>query len=216
MIPFVAPFAAFILLLGLRGVIPFGARWHYPILVVVASVLVGMVSRPLLFCRPVRPFGSVVIGLLVFVIWVAPDQVWPSYRHHWLFENSLTGAAQSSLPVALRTDIFFIGFRVFGTAILVPIIEELFWRGWLLRYLIHSDFLKVPLGTYSAVSFFATALLFATEHGPFWEVGLLAGLIYNWWMLRTRNLTGCMIAHGVTNACLAAFVIFGGHWEYWL
>ena len=66
------------------------------------------------------------------------------------------------------------------------------------------------------VWFIVTAILFATEHGPFWDVGLLAGVIYNWWMMRTRNLADCMIAHGVTNACLAAFVISRGQWQYWL
>ena len=221
-LPFVAPFAVFILMLGLKNVGVAGARWLYPIQVIVVSTVVLLVSRPLVSdpaagpVRPVRPFGSFAIGLLVFAVWIGPDQVWPAYRHHWLFENSLTGVAQSSLPAGLRSDPLFLAFRVFGTAILVPIIEELFWRGFLMRYLIDSDFLKIPLGTYAPLSFFLTALLFATEHGPFWEVGLAAGLIYNWWMVRTRSLTDCMIAHGVTNAALAVFVTVGGHWDYWL
>ena len=71
---------------------------------------------------------------------------------------------------------------------MIPILEELFWRGWLMRWLIDKEFLKVPLGMYVSSSFWLVALLFASEHGPYWEVGLIAGAIYNWWIVRTRNL----------------------------
>jgi hypothetical protein len=100
--------------------------------------------------------------------------------------------------------------------VLVPIIEELFWRGWLMRWLIDADFRKVPLGSYSGRAFWITALLFASEHGPYWEVGLLAGIAYNWWILRTRTLGDCIIAHAVTNAALSAYVIAAGKWQYWM
>jgi CAAX prenyl protease-like protein len=96
------------------------------------------------------------------------------------------------------------------------VIEELFWRGWLMRYAISPRFETIRLGTYSAFSFWITAVLFASEHGSFWEVGLVAGIIYNWWMLRTHSLGDCITAHAVTNACLAAYVIAGGQWQYWL
>ncbi|MBM3791630.1 MAG: CAAX prenyl protease-related protein, partial [Acidobacteria bacterium] len=116
----------------------------------------------------------------------------------------------------IRADPVFLIFRIAGTSVLVPIIEELFWRGWLMRYLIVADFRRVPLGTYSALSFWVTALLFASEHGPYWDVGLMAGVAYNWWMVRSGNLADCILAHAVTNACLAAYVVIGGAWQYWL
>lgn len=216
LLSYVAPFAVFILVLGAKGILPFETRWHYPIQVLVVSSVLLLVSQPLALSRPLRPLSSIVIGLLVFVVWVGPDRIAPSYRHSWLFENSVTGAARSSLSVDLRSDMTFLIFRLFGTAILVPIVEELFWRGWLMRYIIRPDFLKVQLGTYSTLSFFSTAVLFATEHGAYWDVGLAAGLIYNWWILRTRNLTDCIVAHAVTNACLAVYVVAFGHYEYWL
>lgn len=213
---FVAPFAIFVLALSLKNIVPFGLNWLYPIQVVLASAAVLLTVRHVGLASPVRPLGSLVIGILVFVVWIGPDLIWPSYRNHWLFENSLTGEARSSLPTELRSDAIFLIFRLFGTAILVPVIEEIFWRGWLMRYIIDGDFLKVPLGTYSGKSYWFTAILFATEHGPFWDVGFIAGLIFNWWMLRTRSLSDCMIAHGVTNLSLALFVILDGQWQYWL
>jgi CAAX prenyl protease-like protein len=215
-VPFVAPFAAFIVLLGLKSSLPIDARWEYPIRVIIVSAVVLLTSRSLLPRLPVKLVSSLVLGVFVFLIWIAPDMLSPSYRTHWLFQNSLFGSAASSLPDAVRSDMVFLVFRFLGTAILVPIVEELFWRGWLMRYLINVDFQKVPLGTYSFASFWLTAILFASEHGSYWEVGLLAGVLYNLWVLRTRSLSDCMFAHGVTNTCLALYVVLAGHWEYWL
>ena len=97
-----------------------------------------------------------------------------------------------------------------------PVLEELFWRGWMMRWLIDHNFLKVPLGKYTPTAFWVVALLFASEHGPYWEVGLAAGIIYNWWLVRTRSLADCILAHGVTNALLCAWVLATGQWQYWL
>jgi CAAX prenyl protease-like protein len=85
-----------------------------------------------------------------------------------------------------------------------------------MRYLIRAEFLGVPLGTYSSMAFWVTALLFATEHGPFWEVGLLAGVAYNIWLIRTKSLGDAILAHAVTNVCLAGYVIGLQKWTYWM
>ena len=155
------------------------------------------------------------MGVAVFLVWIAPDLLL-GYRHHWLFQNAFTGAASSSLAPALRHDAVFLTFRVASAVLLVPVLEELFWRGWLMRWLVQGDFLKVPLGTLSPASFWLVAVLFASEHGPYWEVGLAAGIAYNWWIVRTRNLADCILAHAVTNACLSAYVLMSGQWQYWL
>ena len=64
--------------------------------------------------------------------------------------------------------------------------------------------------------FWLVAALFASEHGPYWEVGLAAGIVYNWWAVKTKNIADCIWAHAVTNAILSAYVLFGGQWQYWL
>jgi uncharacterized protein len=215
-IPFIIPFAAFVILLGLRESLPIAPRWEYPVRVLVVSALVLWLSLRAISWRPDHPLTSALIGVLVFGVWIGPDVLWPSYRNHWIFQNSLFGTVTSSLPDELMSDYLFLSFRVLGSALLVPVIEELFWRGWLIRYIIDSNFQKVPLGAYSSVALWISAILFATEHGPFWDVGLLAGLIYNFWVFRTRNLADCMIAHGTTNACLAVYVIQFNQWQYWL
>ena len=86
----------------------------------------------------------------------------------------------------------------------------------MMRWVTHRDFQSVPLGHYAALSFWTVAVLFASEHGSYWDVGLAAGIAYNWWLIRTGNLADCILAHGVTNACLAVYVLTTGAWQYWL
>ena len=85
-----------------------------------------------------------------------------------------------------------------------------------MRWLIDNDFNRVAMGAFQLSAFAITALLFASEHGPYWDVGLLCGVIYNWWMVRTKSLGDMILVHGVTNACLSAYTIYSRKWEYWL
>jgi len=214
---YLAPFCAFIAFLALERVLPIGVEWLYPLRVLVVTAILLAFSRSVLDFRVKNWPEGIGLGIAVFVIWIGPDVLWPGYRNHWLFTNSITGEVKSSVPGDVQTSFLFVAFRVVGCTLLVPIIEELFWRGWLTRWIIDADdFRRVPLGTYTALSFWMGSLLFASEHGPFWEVGLLAGIAYNWWMLRTRSLADCMLAHAVTNGCLSAYVLATGKWQYWL
>jgi CAAX prenyl protease-like protein len=212
---YIAPFIAYVgLMAGLRslGVPP---QYDFPVRAVVCLLLLVTVSRPHLSLRPSRPLASILIGIAVFVIWVGPDVLF-NYRHHWLFENSVFGKAEASIAADFRQNVPFLALRAAISCLLVPILEELFWRGWLLRWLIKPSFLEIPFGTYVASSFWIVAVLFASEHGPYWEVGLAAGVIYNWWAVRTKCLADCILAHAVTNAILSAYVLLTGEWQYWL
>jgi CAAX prenyl protease-like protein len=191
--------------------------WFYPIRLLLVSATLLLVSRPYLSLRVRMPWASVAVGIAVFLIWVCPDVLFGvNYRHHWLFENAITGDAKASVTGSLRISAAFIAVRILGSTVLVPIIEELFWRGWLMRWLMDKDFLKVPLGAYAPSAFWIVAILFASEHGPYWEVGLAAGVVYNFWLIRTKNLGDCILAHAVTNGLLAAYVVASGQWQYWL
>ncbi len=189
---------------------------QYPARVAIISLLLVVFSRHVLDFRPSQPVASLGIGVAVFVIWILPDLLWAGYRDHWLFQNGITGTITSSIADHHRMDGWVLFFRSVLAILIVPVVEELFWRAWLMRWLIKPQFETLRLGTYSAMAFWVTALMFASEHGPYWDVGLLAGIIYNWWMVRTRSLADCILAHACTNACLSFYVIFAGKWEYWL
>jgi len=118
----------------------------------IVAAVIGALSWPYLRFHPSAPLASIGLGIAVFVVWVAPDVLF-GYRHHWLFENAVTGMATSSLGVHLKSNIPFMLLRTTSSALLVPVLEELFWRGWLMRWLIDTDFLSVPIGKYAPVAF---------------------------------------------------------------
>lgn len=212
----IAPFLVFLALLACAPHLGLPARLDLGLRLLVPAAAIFYFSRRLLRPRLAGFFGSTLLGVGVFVLWVAPDLLFPGWRQHWLFQNSLFGTLKSTLPEGAAGDAASLWLRALRATLVVPVIEELFWRGWLMRWIINTDFLSVPLGQYQARAFWITAALFALEHGPYWEVGLLTGALYNWWMVRTRSVEDCIWAHAVTNGCLSAFVVSSGRWEYWL
>jgi len=207
-------------LLALHSVLPLPDLADQILRVAVMTAVIWFVvfrsDRPVIDLRVRHLVATVAIGVAVFVIWIAPDLLISGYRHFWLFDNALTGKAATSLSGAAKLSWPVLALRVIRAVVIVPIIEELFWRAWLMRWLIDNDFEKVPLGKYAPQAFWIVALLFASEHGSYWDVGLAAGIIYNWWMVRTKSLGDLILAHAVTNGVLSAYVIAAGKWEYWL
>jgi uncharacterized protein len=214
-VAYVLPFAVFLVFLALQKYVPLPPNLEFLVRdVLLAAVLVGF-SRHVIQLRPSRPLETVILGIAVFIVWVGPDLLFPAYRQHWLFQNSILGQVAVTIPGSVLQAPWVLTPRVLQAVVFVPILEELFWRGWLMRWLISPQFEKVPLGAYQAGAFWITAALFASEHGPYWDVGLIAGIAYNWWMIRTRSLADCILAHAVTNACLCWYVVATHRWEYW-
>lgn len=214
-VPYVLPFAVFIGFLAIQKYFPLPANVEFIVRdLLLAGVLIGF-SRHLIQLHPFHRLETVILGMTVFIIWVAPDLVFPGYRQHWLFQNPFLGELTPTIPGNVLLSPWVLWPRILQAVVFVPILEELFWRAWLMRWLISPQFEKVPLGAYQPASFWITAVLFASEHGPYWDVGLIAGIAYNWWMVRTRSLADCILAHAVTNACLCGYVVATHRWEYW-
>ena len=215
-VPWVLPFAVFVAMLAVQDWLAAIGRWEFPLRVVLLSAVLWVFSRRVITFATRHAAASIGIGLLVFALWIAPDVLFQGYRQHWLFQNRITGTLKTSIDAPLLGDPLVLFFRSVRAVVLVPIVEELFWRGWLLRWVTNSDFWRLPLGVASRSAFWITAVLFASEHGPYWDVGLMAGVLYNWWMMRTKSLGDCILAHAVTNGALSAYVIATGQWQYWL
>jgi len=212
---YVAPFAIFLLLLAVSEKVPLDQTWLAPLRVSLLGLVCVVCWPRELSMRPTRPLASIAVGILVFLLWIAPDVLIPGYRQNVLFSNPIIGHVHSSLqPDVLRSP-WLLSWRTLRAVVIVPVVEELFWRGWLMRWLIDTDFRRVPLGAYSPFAFWITALLFASEHGPYWDVGLLTGIIYNLWMIRTKSVADCILLHAVTNGILSAYVIANAQWQYW-
>ena len=216
-VQWVGPFAVFMALLAAAPYVPLDQPWESVVRVGVLVVALVVFSSNIIRTFRVQHFmGSVALGIGVCALWVAPDLLVSGWREHWLFQNSITGTITNSISISELTDPAVVTLRIVRAALLVPILEELFWRGWLPRWIVNPDWQKVELGRYTTLAFIGTALLFAAEHGPYWEVGLVCGLIYNWWFWKTKSLGDIVLVHAVTNAALSAFVMVTGKYEYWM
>lgn len=151
-------------------------------------------------------FISVAVGLLVFALWIKMD---------WTFGTSAVpqGFNPALLP-GQTTQVTMTLFRIAGAVLVVPLMEELFWRSFLIRYLIDKNFDTVRLGTFTWGSFLFTVVLFGLEHN-YILAGIMAGIIYNVLLYRTRSLAQCVLSHAVTNLALAIYVVMTGKWQFW-
>ena len=214
-LPYVLPFAVFLAFVAIQKYFPIPPIFEYAARDLLLAMVLFAFSRQVIELHSFHRLETVILGIAVFLVWVGPDLIFPTYRQHWLFQNALLGQLTNSIPESAISNPLVLWPRIVQAVVIVPILEELFWRAWLMRWLISPQFEKVPLGAYQAGAFWITAVLFASEHGPYWDVGLVAGVAYNWWMVRTRSLGDCILVHAVTNACLCGYVVATRHWEYW-
>lgn len=189
---------------------PTALYYLYPVKTITVAALLWHGRRlPELRWRDLAGGKSVAVvaaGLATCVLWVLMDWTFP-----------ISGAPQGFNPLLFpdqATRITLTLFRVTGAVLVVPLMEELFWRSFLIRYLIDQDFRSVPIGRFTWASFAATVLLFGLEH-HFILAGMMAGAVYNLILYKTRSLAHCVLAHAVTNLALAGYVLFTGKWYFW-
>ena len=150
---------------------------------------------------------TVTVGLLVYLAWVRMD--WS-----WAMQGDGTAAGYDPFRAGTGPGIVLAVIRVFGASVVVPIMEELFWRSFLIRYLINSKFESIPLATFSLFSFVTTVVLFGLEH-DLWLAGMMAGVAYSGLLYYTKRLWPCIVAHAVTNFALGVHVLVTGEWRWW-
>lgn len=148
---------------------------------------------------------AVVAGLAVFCIWISLDQPWATFGETPGFDPT---RADGSMDWTL------VAFRMLGLALVVPVMEELFWRSYLLRWIQQQDFLALDPHKIGMRAILITAVLFASEHN-LWLAGLIAGLVYNFVYVRTGNLWMPIISHATTNAVLGVWILATGNWQFW-
>ena len=144
-------------------------------------------------------------GIVVFVIWVASDGLYPYIRTPGFnpYDNNSATAAFFTMTI-----------RLLGATLVVPIMEEVFWRSFALRYLIRFDFRSVTLGAFSWFSFITVSIAFGLAHHH-WLPGIATGMIFAWTLYRSKNLFEPILAHGVANFLLGIYVIQTQSWSFW-
>ena len=221
MIAYVAPFVLFMAftMVESRGWLALSYETVYTskIAVVAATLWVFRRQYP-----PVTSSGfllGAISGAVGLVVWIALDWIQKAIPDaQLLVESVMQGNRAGYDPfagdssAAARTA--FIGIRLIGLVIVVPIMEEIFWRGFLARYLIADDFRKVAQGTFTTFSFVIVTVAFASVH-PEVLAALAWGAMINWLYHKTANLWACIVMHAVTNALLGAYILATGTWQLW-
>jgi CAAX prenyl protease-like protein len=148
----------------------------------------------------------ILLGFVVFVLWVVLEPP-PTPETLNVIPNALAGMPGAAAALWLIA-------RVLGSVVVVPVAEELAFRGYLLRRLIDADFLAVSPTHFTAASFLISSVAFGALHGR-WFAGILAGMIYAVAQYRRGEISDAIISHAVTNGLLAAYVVVFGRWAFW-
>ena len=212
------PMLLFTALLGLGEVLktPGGTLWLaapefwiYPLQTLLCGGLLFYFWRDYHFQPLRRPLFSVGVALLVFLLWIAPQQFFRFPPRLFGF-NPDTFAA---VPAQYWTTL---GLRFLRLVVVVPLVEEIFWRGFFLRIVIAEKFEALPFGTFSWLSFAVVTLAFGFAHAMAdWPVAIIAGALYNFVAYRTKSLSSCVLAHGLTNLALGLWIVNTKQWGFW-
>jgi CAAX prenyl protease-like protein len=99
--------------------------------------------------------------------------------------------------------------------LVVPIAEELAYRGYLLRRMVAADFEAVNFRAVGAWPLLLSSVAFGLAHGSMWLAGIAAGVVYGVVLIRTGRIGEAIVAHATTNGLLAAYVLLLNQWQLW-
>ena len=218
----VLPFLIYLLFLGVADLLVYlqsgggqvatwDLRWLYPVkTVAVALVLLWFWKSYQELSLPFQiPFlhwlAAVLTGTFVFVLWINLDQ-------GWLTLGSASGFNPGAEGGGMDWSLVFM--RLLGAILVVPLMEELFWRSFFMRWLDRMDFLSLEPILVSLRSVMITSVAFGFEH-HLWLAGIMAGLAYGWLYKRFNNLWIPVAAHATTNGLLGIWVLSTGNWQFW-
>ncbi len=219
----VAPFVVFLLLTGAQGQFGEASRyWFYLGKTVVGIWLIWEMFPVVTEIRWAFSWEAVVVGIGVFALWVGISGDWTTQNTLWVKVGLSKPPTTADLPwnplaqFANNSALawLFIITRILGSTLVVPPLEEAFYRSFLYRYIARPDFTAVPLGRFFPLPFVATALVFGVSHNE-WIAGILCGAAYQWLVIRKNRLGDAMTAHAITNCLLGLWVVWRGAWNFW-
>lgn len=217
------PFGIFLLLTILQN--QFGEEWRYWGYVgksIVGAGLVWIIWPYVAEMRWKVSGTAIAAGIAVFMIWVGLDPIVPKQLELWVLLGLSTPPASPPIawnPIAQFGEgsalgWFFVCARILGSSIVVPPLEEVFYRSFIYRWIANPDFRATRLGEFSVKPFLLTALIFGFGHNE-WLAGILCAATYQGLVCWKKNLGEAMTAHAVTNFLLGIYIVARGSWQFW-
>jgi CAAX prenyl protease-like protein len=225
----VVPFAVFILLTFFQNDFgPAGRFWIYLGKTVAGAWMLFLVRKLIPEFRWKISPSAVVAGVAVFLIWVGLDPYYPHLKEASDLVKGWFGSAPTvknppnvdtwnpHLVFGAGSGLawFFVVVRILGSALVVPPLEEIFYRSFLYRYVVDPQFERIPLGTVHRGALVVTALIFGLSHDQ-WLAGILCAAIYQGLVCYHRRLGDAITAHAITNLLLGAWVVYRDAWHFW-
>ena len=207
----IVPFAAFALLTLTQGWFgETGGYWVYALKTIVGAGLIWIVWPHVKEMRWNFSWEAFVAGIAVFIIWVGLDGLYPMLfdERAAAFNPLKTYGTESTVAW------IFIAVRILGSSIVVPMLEEIFYRSLLYRYLINADFLSVSMKTFNTGAFLAICIGFGVAHHE-WLPGMLCAFAYQGLVIRKGRLGDAITAHAITNFLLGLWVVIRSAYQFW-
>ena len=206
----ILPFLIFIVLTSAQG--SFGPGSHYWIYLIKTLMGIWMIwiTWPLVGEMRVNfSLEALGGGILVFVIWINLDFKYPKLTAYGDTWNLAKQFGQGSILFW-----FFATTRIIGSTLVVPFLEEVFYRSFLYRYILTKNWLFTPHNLFDVRPFILSSLIFGLTHSH-WIAGIICGMIYQIIVLRTNRLGDAIIAHAITNCLLGFWVVTQQNWHLW-
>lgn len=198
--------------------IPYGAYIFYPLKTLLVAALLYYYRKSYTEIALNFSWLALLVGIIAFVVWVLPEQWYGQITvGSWTFNPFKLGESAFNPYFFGKNWLAYllVVFRMTGAVLVVPIMEELFWRSFAIRWLIDDrDFTRVPIGTFTWFSCCVIVLGFGFEHHR-WVVGILAGILYHALLYYKKDLFHCILAHAVTNLLLGIYVLITAQWTFW-
>lgn len=215
----VVPFVIFLALTFCQGLFGEAGRyWLYLIKTLLGAWMIWAVYPFIPEMRWKLSGEAILIGVVVFGLWVGL----PGFLKSVGLNPSFAEFKVSARPWNPFSQFgehsifawFFVGVRLAGSAVVVPMLEEVFFRSLLYRYIINSNFLSVPLGQFFWKPFLITSIIFGLEHRE-WLAGILCGFAYQGLVCWKKRLGDALTAHAITNLLLGLWVVWKNAWNFW-
>ena len=227
-IPRALPFVLFLVLTALQGKFFSGSEyWLYALKTLLAGGMLWALRGWLPEMKWAFSAEAVIVGVGIAVLWIGLDGRIPSLDQLWgSVEKLVTGktpepakpeepwnplARFAGNPALAWT---FVVVRVLGRSLVVPPLEEVFYRSFFYRYIANPKFQELPLGIWHPVAFVATSAMFGLAHPGQWAQGIVCGAAFQWLVLRKKRLGDAMLAHATTNLLISGYAIATNQWRF--